>query len=132
MKEAPNEATFAALKAAKITHVVNLRRDGEPGFFLDRDTSAVLNLRIAYQRLALTTTPSKDDLELFAMILGSFPGDARVMVYCSDGNRTGGALCVWLVKDKHLKYEAALALAKQVGLREPETEAAVKRALGIQ
>jgi rhodanese-related sulfurtransferase len=131
LKSAPTEATFAALKPARITHVINLRRDGEPGFDLDKDTSSVLNLRINYQRLALTLAPSKGDLEILGMILGSLPGGSRVVVYCSDGNRTGAALCFWLVKDKGMKFEAALPLAQQVGLKSPDTEAALRRALGI-
>lgn len=131
LKGPPNEATFAALKTAKITHVINLRRDGEPGFDLDKDTSAVLNLRINYQRLALTLTPPKGDLEILGMILGGLPGGSRVLVYCSDGNRTGAALCFWLVKDKKVKFEEALGLAQQVGLKSPDTEGALRRALGI-
>ena len=132
LKTAPGPATYAALKKAGITHVVNLRRDGEHGFDSDRESAEVTATGAAYVRLAIGKAPSKDDLDLFRMILGDLPSSAQVLVHCGDGNRAAGALCAWLVLDKGLKLEDAMTLSKQAGLALPETEGAVRKYLGTK
>lgn len=130
LKTGPTLATYAALKNARITHVVNLRRDGEEGFDSDGESIALNAAGVAYIRLAVGKAPSRDDLDLFRMILGDLPRGAKVLVHCGDGNRAAGALCAWLVLDRGLKLEAAMALSKQAGLALPETEGAVRKYLG--
>ena len=130
LKTAPGPVTYAALQKAGITHVVNLRRDGEHGFDSDRESAEVTAAGALYVRLAIGKSPSRDDLDLFRMILGDLPSSAKVLVHCGDGNRAAGALCAWLVLDKGLKLEEAMALSKQAGLALPETEKAVRKYLG--
>lgn len=132
LRGAPNAATYAAMKEAHITHVVNLRQDGEPGFDFAAESNAINALGISYIRLAMGRTPSKDDLDLFRMIIGDLPASAKVLVHCGTGNRAAGALCAWLVLDKGRKLEEAVAIAKQAGLSNPETEGAVRKYLGLK
>lgn len=119
----------AAMKAAKITHVINLREDGEPGFDTEWECSALSGADISYCRVALGRAPSKDDFELFRMVRTGFPPNARVLIHCGDGNRAAAAACAWMVMDTRMNAEEAIALAKQAGMARPETEKALRRYL---
>ncbi len=119
----------AAMKAAKITHVINLREDGEPGFDTEWECSALGGADISYCRVALGRAPSKDDFELFRMVRTGFPPNARVVIHCGDGNRAAAAACAWMVMDTRMNAEEAIALAKQAGMARPETEKALRRYL---
>jgi protein tyrosine phosphatase (PTP) superfamily phosphohydrolase (DUF442 family) len=127
LRTAPTQATYNALNQAGITHVVNLRRDGEPGFDAAQESEALNAAGVTYVRLAIGKTPTRDDLDLFRMILGDLPRGAKVLVHCGNGNRAAGALCTWLVLDKGLKLDAALELSRQAGLANPDTEGAVRK-----
>lgn len=127
LRTAPTQATYQALNPAGITHVVNLRRDGEPGFDPAQESEALNAAGVSYVRLAIGKVPSRDDLDLFRMILRDMPRGARVLVHCGNGNRAAGALCTWLVLDRGLKLDAALDLSRQAGLANPDTEGAVRK-----
>jgi protein tyrosine phosphatase (PTP) superfamily phosphohydrolase (DUF442 family) len=125
LRGAPGPATYAALKHAGITHVVNLRRDGEPGFDPEEENSRLGALEIAYVRLAMGRAPSASDLDLFRTILSGLPSSARVLVHCGNGNRAAAAVCGFLVLDQKMEEGKALALAREAGLSAPETEKAL-------
>ena len=120
---------ITAMKAAKITHVINLRQDGEAGFDSEWECQAVSGAEISYCRVAIGRAPSKDDFDLFRMVRTGFPADARVLIHCGDGNRAAAAACAWMILDAHMESEEAVAVAKQAGLARPETEKALRRYL---
>ncbi len=130
LKIAPTAVTYSSLKTAGITHVINVRRDGEPGFDENGENAAVSAAEVAYIRLALSRTPSKDDFELFRAILRDLPGDAKILVHCGNGNRAAAAVCGYLVRETGMAQEKALALAREAGLAAPETEKALRAYLG--
>ncbi len=126
LRGAPGPATYASLKAAGITHVVNLRRDGEPGFDPEEENSRLSNLEVAYVRLAMGRAPSASDLDLFRTVLSGLPSSARILVHCGNGNRAAAAVCGFLVLDQRMEEGKALALAREAGLSAPETEKALQ------
>ncbi|HJW09705.1 MAG TPA: hypothetical protein VJ483_08735 [Holophagaceae bacterium] len=129
LKGSPTATTYAALKAAKITHVINLRRDTEPGFDPDEENAALGALGINYVRLAMSRAPSRPDLDLFRDIVKGLPEGSRILVHCDDGNRASAAVCAYLVLDKGIAAESAISEAKHAGLRYPDTERALRHYL---
>lgn len=122
-------AVIEAMKAAKITHVINLREDGEAGFDANVECSSLSETGIIYCRVAIGRTPSKDDFDLFRMVRRDLPDNSRVLIHCSNGNRAAAAACAWMVLDAHVEAEEAIALAKQAGMARPETEKALRKYL---
>lgn len=122
-------AVIEAMKAARITHVINLRQDGESGFDAEGECSALSETGIIYCRVALGRTPTKDDFDLFRMVRKDLPGDSRVLIHCSNGNRAAAATCAWMVMDAHMESEEAIAVARLAGMVQPETEKALRRYL---
>ncbi|HJV89588.1 MAG TPA: sulfur transferase domain-containing protein [Holophagaceae bacterium] len=120
----PSDETFAGLKAAGITHVLNLRTDAEGDF--SANAAAAQAAGAAYDRCPVDREPSAAALDAFRAKLKALPKGARVLVHCASGNRAAGALFTAWVLDEGLTEEAALALAKQAGLHSPVTEAAAK------
>lgn len=129
LKGPMTDEVIAAMKAAKITHVINLREDGEHGFDSEWEGSAVGGIDISYCRVAMGRAPSKDDFDLFRMVRAGFPPNARVLIHCADGNRAAAATCAWMILDAHRNPEEAIAVAKQAGMIRPETEKALRRYL---
>lgn len=122
-------AVIEAMKAAKITHVVNLREDGEQGFDPNVDCAAMSETGISYCRVALGRVPTKDDFDLFRMVRRDMPVDSRVLIYCSNGNRAAAVTCAWMVLDANVGTEEAIALVRLAGLVRPETEKALRKYL---
>lgn len=125
-KGAPNDATWAAAKAAGITHVLCVRRDGEAGFNPDRDQRVLTNAGIAYMRVAVPKVPSVSDLDLFRMVMRDLPPHAKVLIHCGDGNRAAALAFTWMVLDRRVPVDRAWNLAKGAGLIYPDTEQAVR------
>lgn len=117
------------MKAAKITHVMNLREDGEAGFDAQGECSSLSETGIIYCRVALGRAPTKDDFDLFRMVRKDLPKDSRVLIHCSNGNRAAAAACAYMVLDLKMEAEEALAVARQAGMVRPETEKALRRYL---
>ncbi|HJW09706.1 MAG TPA: sulfur transferase domain-containing protein [Holophagaceae bacterium] len=120
----PDEATFKALKAAGVTAVVNLRQDGEGDFTAQAQATAAAGAR--YDRCPLGREPSAEALDAFRKILRELPKGSVILLHCASGNRAAGALYTFLVLDRGLAPDKALALAHEAGLHSPATEAAVK------
>ncbi len=118
-----------AMKSAKITHVINLREDDEPGFNAEKECSAVSETGISYCRVALGRAPTNDDFDLFRMVRTGLPANARVLIHCADGNRAAAVTCAWMVLDARMNSEEAIAVARQAGMARPETEKALRRYL---
>ena len=126
LKGAPTAGTYAGLKAAGITHVINLRRDGEPGFDEHAENAALQDAQVAYIRLAMGRTPTASDLDLFRTILRDLPSNAKILVHCGNGNRAAAAVCAFMVLDQQMQRDRALVLAREAGLAAPETEKALE------
>ena len=129
LRGAPDPGTCAALKQAHITHVIDLRRDTEPNLNCQAEASHLQDLGIHYIRYAISRTPPPGDFDFLHQLLRDLPRGSRVLLHCDDGNRAAAVACTWLVLDKGLPVEQALAIAHQAGLRFPETEAAVRKYL---
>ncbi len=127
---APSAATFAELKAAGITHVINLRTDAEGDFTADGATTKAAGA--SYDRCPMDREPSAAALDAFRAKLRALPKGARVLIHCASGNRVAGALFTAWVLDEGQSEEAALALAKKAGLKSPVTEAAAKAYVAAQ
>ncbi len=120
----PGTETFAALKAAGITHVLNLRREGEADTTADAASTKVAGA--AYERCPLDREPDPQALDAFRARVKALPKGARVLIHCASGNRVAGALFTFWVLDEGQSEEAALALARKAGLKNPATEAAAR------
>ena len=122
-------AVIEAMKEAKINYVINLREDGETGFDAQGESSALSETGIIYCRVALGRAPSKDDFDLFRMVLKELPGGSRVLIHCADGNRAAAATCAWMVLDSQMGNEEAIGVARQAGMARQDTEKALRRYL---
>jgi len=124
----PTAATFAEIKRLRITQVIDFRGDAELG---GTDENAALTaVGASYMRYALSRTPPPGDFAFVRELLGGFPYGARVLLHCANGNRAAAAACAWLVLDKGMHLEDAIKVCRDAGMRNPDTEAALRRYLG--
>jgi protein tyrosine phosphatase (PTP) superfamily phosphohydrolase (DUF442 family) len=130
LRGTPNDDTCAALKRQRITHVIDLRRDGEPSLNCESESARMQELGVQYLRYAITKTPPPADFDFLRTFLRELPRGSRVLLHCNNGNRAAAAICPWLVLDKGMPVEEALRIAKGAGLQLPETEESVRRYLG--
>lgn len=126
LKGAPDDQTCAAIKKQHITHVIDLRQDGETNANCESESVRMQELGVQYLRYAIGKTPPAGDFDFLRTILRDLPRGAKVLLHCSNGNRAAAAVCPWLVLDKGMPLEEALRIAKLAGLKLPETEAAVR------
>lgn len=126
----PVEETYQAIKKQHITHVVDLRQDGELDLNDESENSRLQALGVQYMRYAIAKAPPDGDFDFLRSLLKDLPRGAKVLLHCSNGNRAAAAICPWLVLEKGMPLEEALRLARQSGLKAPETEGALKRYLG--
>jgi hypothetical protein len=129
LRGAPNEGTCTAIKKQHITHVLDLRRDGEVNLNCESEASHLQGMEIQYIRYAITKAPPAGDFDFVRSFLNSLPRGAKVLIHCDNGNRAAAVLCPWLVLDKGLPAEEALKIVKSAGMRLPETEEAVRKYL---
>lgn len=126
----PNEGTCVAMKKQRITHVVDLRRDGEPSLNCESESIRMQEIGVQYQRYAIGKTPPAGDFDFLRSFLKDLPRGSRVLLHCNNGNRAAAAVLPWLVLDKGMALEEAMKIGKAAGLQLPETEEAVRRYLG--
>ncbi len=120
----PGPETFAGLKAAGITHVLNLRTEGEAD--VTADTATTKAAGAVYDRCPLDREPSPAALDAFRARVKALPKGARALIHCASGNRVAGALFTFWVLDEGMSEGDALALARKAGLKNPVTEQAAK------
>jgi protein tyrosine phosphatase (PTP) superfamily phosphohydrolase (DUF442 family) len=132
LRGAPNDETCAAIKKQHITHVVDLRRDGEPSLNCESESVRMQELGVQYIRYAIGKVPPNGDFDFLRTFLKELPRGAKVLLHCSNGNRAAAAVCPWLVLDKGMPLEEALRITKAAGLQFPETEDAVRRYIGAK
>lgn len=124
VKGEPTSETFAALKAAGITHLINLRLDAEGDF--TKEAQAAKLAGAEYGRCPVDREPTDAALDAFRAKLRALPLGAKALVHCASGNRAAGALFAYWVLDEGMDEAQALALAHQAGLHAEVTEKAVK------
>ena len=125
----PNEATCAAIKKQRITHVIDLRRDGEANLNCESEASLMQDMGVQYVRYAVSKMPPAGDFDFLRAFLRDLPKGSKVLIHCGDGNRAAAMICPWLVLDKGVPIEKALRMAKEAGMQLPETENAVRKYL---
>ncbi|MFZ1376109.1 MAG: hypothetical protein WAS25_05890 [Geothrix sp.] len=130
LRGAPDDQTCAAIKKQHITHVIDLRRDGEANLNCESESVRMQEMGVQYLRYALSKTPPAGDFDFLRAILRDLPRGAKVLLHCNNGNRAAAAICPWLVLDKGMPLEEALRIAKLAGLQLPETDAAVRGYIG--
>lgn len=130
LRGVPNEATCAAIKKQHVTHVIDLRRDGEPSLNCESESVRLQELGVQYMRYAIAKAPPPGDFDFLRAFLQDLPKGAKVLLHCSDGNRAAAAVCPWLVLDRGMPLEEALRITKAAGLKYPETEDSVRRYIG--
>lgn len=129
LRGVPDEGTCAAIKKQHITHVIDLRRDGEANLNCESEASRLQDMGVQYLRYAVSKTPPSGDFDFLRDFLRDLPKGSKVLLHCGDGNRAAAMICPWLVLDKGLPVEEALRIAKSAGLQLPETENAVRKYL---
>ena len=127
LRGVPDEGTCVAIKKQHITHVIDLRRDGEPSLNCESEASRMQDMGVQYVRYAVSKAPPAGDFDFLREFLRDLPKGSRVLLHCSDGNRAAAVVCPWLVLDKGLPIEKALQMAKDAGLQLAETENAVRK-----
>ena len=130
LRGVPDPGTCAAIKKQHITHVIDLRRDGEPNLNCESESVRMQELGVQYLRYAIGKTPPGGDFEFLRTFLKELPKGSKVLLHCSNGNRAAAVVCPWLVLDKGMPLEEALRITKAAGLQLPETEEAVRRYIG--
>lgn len=130
LRGAPNEGTCAAIKAQRVTHVIDLRQDGDPNLNSQWESSRLQDLGVQYLRYAINTRPPAGDFDFLRSFLKDLPRGSKVLIHCGDGNRAAAVACTWLVLDKGMPMEEAMRISRQAGLQRQETEEAVRRYLG--
>ncbi len=118
---APTEATFAALKAAGITRVFNLRTSPEGDFTFEETGAKAAGA--AYDHCPVDHAFSDSAIDTFRAQLRALPKGSRILVHCASGNRAAAALMTAWVLDQGMAEADALSLAKKSGLTSPGLEA---------
>ena len=131
LKGLPGPEVIAAMKNAHVTHVIALCRDTEPGVDVNREAQRLSDQGISFARVVLDSAPSIADFELFRQLRNTIPKEARVLIHCTNGNRTAAVTVAWLVKEGRVKKQDAITLARSAGLTQGDTERAMCRYLGL-
>ncbi len=129
LKGLPNDTICAAIKKQHITHVIDLRRDTEPNLDCESEASRLQELDVQYLRYAIGIAPPAGDFDFLRAIIRDLPRGSKVLIHCSNGNRAAAAVCPWLVLDKGMTVDEAIAVSRTAGMKAPATEAAVRRYL---
>lgn len=120
---APTPGTFAALKDAGITQVLNLRTATEGDFsFEEADAKAA---GASYTNLPIGHPPSSAALDAFRAKMRSLPKGTKVLIHCASGNRAAAALLTYWTLDQGMPLPEAQTLAEKSGLTSPGLERAV-------
>ena len=121
----PSADALEALAQAGIQDVYDLRGAGEARDFDEPAVARSMNL----DYMSIPVTPADfSDAKFTAFrhhLIAHGPGNP-MFIHCASGNRVGAALLPWLVLDEGLSEDAALKVARTVGLQNPEL---TKRAL---
>ena len=111
----PNEAQFRAARAAGAATVLDIRDPMEPRPFDEPALAAALGLK--YVNISVTGGSLDDPTMDRVMAVLRDEASAPVFFHCGSGNRVGGALIPYFMRDHGMEEDDAVALAMRVGLR---------------
>ena len=126
LKGGATPAIYPALKRQHITHLIDLRNDGEITPQSAFVVTTLQEMKVHYMRFATSRVPPVVDLDFIRGLLKDFPKGARIVVTCNNGNRAAAAVCPWLVLDQGMPMEEVLVASRQAGLTVRETEEAIR------
>ena len=127
LKGTPHEGLCEVLKKEHVVRVIDLRRDDEPNLDCESEGSRLQAIGIQYIRYTVGRVPSTPDFDFLRTLLSDLPRGSRGLIHCSNGNRAAAMVCPWLVLERGMSLENALALAREAGMKSPDTEAAVRK-----
>lgn len=110
---------LAALRLAGCKVVIDIREAIEPQPF--KRPAAVEQAGLEYRHIPVGHGPVSD--ATFGQLLDAvreLAGKTSAFVYCSSGNRVGGALLPYFMLEQGVEAEDAVAQAMRVGLRSAE------------
>lgn len=122
----PTADQLGALAGAGFRGVLDLRTEGEARDFDEPARAAELGL--TYTRLPITgATLDAAALDAFTAALAAAP--RPLLLHCGTSNRVGAMLYgSWVMAG--MEPQAALAKAREAGLKSPELQAAIEKILG--
>lgn len=114
----PTEADLVALVKAGTRRVITLRKAGELKDFDEK--ARVGELGLEYVELPFATPTELDDATYAkARELLRQSSETPTLLHCASGNRVGALWVAYRVLDDGVAWDAALAEAQAVGLRNP-------------
>jgi protein tyrosine phosphatase (PTP) superfamily phosphohydrolase (DUF442 family) len=114
----PDSATLVSLGKTGAWDVMDLRTAAEPRGFNEPAVAKSAGLRY----MAIPTSAADFSDSKFTALrhhLVAHGPQRPLFVHCGSGNRVGAALLPWLVLDRHVEEDTALAMARDIGLRDP-------------
>ena len=120
----PQPSDFELARAGGVETVINQRHPSEVDAFDEREV--VTGLGLTYFNPAWNGPEELTDEVLDRTLHLLRTAERPVLLHCSSANRTGATWLAYSVVERGLSWEAALAEAKQVGLRTPEYERIVR------
>ena len=128
----PAPAHLAALKQAGCAVVIDIREPMEPQPF--RTPDAVVAAGLEYRSIPVGHgAVSNATFSRLTDAMRELVGKRAAFIYCASGNRVGAGLLPYLMLDRGLDEESAVAQALRVGLRSAELmEQALEYARGKQ
>lgn len=111
----PTLEQFAEIKAAGITHVINLRPNTEDAGFLEGQ--AVEALGLVYRQLPIngpTDLTLKNVWALDAMLVEA--GNSPTLIHCASANRVGAMMSLRAAWALGSSTQEALAIGREYGL----------------
>ncbi len=114
----PTAEHFRAAGAAGVTTVLDIRDPMEPRPFDEAAVVEALGLR--YVNVPVTGGTLDDTTMERILAVVRDPAMGPVLFHCGSGNRVGGALIPYFMRDCKLSEEEATELAMRVGLRGAE------------
>lgn len=116
----PTEQALRDLKAKGVTTVVNLRMPEEMAQIGFDEPALLKELGIAYvpipMRGSVENPYGPKELDRFAATLASARG--KVLLHCTVAWRASHLWAAYLIRDRHVPVEAALAQTRAINLRE--------------
>lgn len=111
----PTDAQVRAARAAGLTTLLDIRDPMEPRPFDEPALAAALGLR--YENIPVSGA-TLDDATMERILAVLRDGTAGpILFHCGSGNRVGGALIPYFMRDQGMEEDDAIALAMRIGLR---------------
>jgi uncharacterized protein (TIGR01244 family) len=120
----PSPEDLAEAKKLGIKTVINLRPDAENKAFNERE--AVEAAGLAYVHIPFAGPDEATDAVFGEARKQLKAAERPILLHCGTANRVGAVWLPYRVLDNGIAYDAALAEAKTIGLRNPALEAKAK------